>query len=642
MLSALDAGVLQMAECERDAKARYHASDAYAGQLASHYQVMHHYFAPPVIGWGSGDQWPGDRNERPGKIHVSLNIIRPFLTSSAKLEAMLPRITIPTSTLPEGERKRAEAAEQLMMLWLDMSGWDVWMFDLCLSKGLYGKGVIKTFWNKAEKRGDAIVVERPENLRVGWGSNDYSVKDWAIYEYKLSPSEVKRRWPNLELHETGNREHPIDVVRRYADHDDPLGQKNMPSSGTAERRVSYRTESEYERLQIPVWDYWYRDGDDILNVILVGGCCVEPPKKHPELLDIPYIVIEHDHEPGSPEGVSGALDLIDLQVELNRLLSHGYQYVADNVDPAWQITGEDAAGMPENIVPKAGEAVNMGNSRIDLVPIGGANTFPVTEMMKETWSAAHRISGLPEIALGGMASSDISGRAVAVQIQSHANRMDPRRNRLYRAIKDLLRSWVHMATVVNPKVPVGQDEEGNAQTLGVADMLRGFMVWKIIAPEITPRDQLESAQVEIDKMNAKVQSLRTTMDRTGVENPEAEIEVITQERSNAQLFPGDVQAYVAIFPMLQQIQQQQAAMQQQIDAMGQQAGGMSPTAQAQAAMNTQQQGQFEAQPSARFEDQNQPRTQEGMPPPAEGQAPGQTTTLIRGGKALNQIAFGGG
>lgn len=638
--------IIGMMECEVEARQRYAASEPYQAWLSGQYKVLHHYFAPPVNGWGSGDQWPGDRVERPGKIHVTANITRPIVSSSARLEAMLPRVTIPSSTLPEPVRRRAEGTEQLMMTWLDMSGWDVWLYDLCLSKGIYGKGVLKTFWNKAEKRGDVIVVERPENLRIGWGANDYSVKDWALYEYKLSEEEIERRFPNIEMEHTGDKAKPIDI-RRRSDHADPLDQKDMSGSTIDSRRSTYRTESEYERLMIPVWDYWYRsDGDDeddgeagIWNVVMVGGVCAEPPKLHKELRDIPYIVIEHDHEPGSPEGTGGVIDLIDLQIEMNRLLSHAYQYVADNVDPAWYIKGEDAAGLPEGIIPKSGEATNLGNSDILEVPKGGANTFPITEIIDTTWNFAHRISGMPEIGLGGMASSDVSGRAVAVQIQSHANRMEPRRNRLYRGLKSLIQSWIYMAEQVNPRISVGTDPEtGEEVKKGVKELVAGMYNWKIIAPEITPRDAAETVTVEINKLNAKGTSLRTFMDNTGVENPEAEIDQIKQERMDAQLFPADAQAYLGIMTMLQQLQMTQ---QQMMSQMGMPQGqGMSAQAQTQSAVNQMQQDQYAAQPTG-FEDQNQPQTQAGMPPPGNGQGPAQNTTLIRGGVPLNQIAFTG-
>ena len=619
-------GEMTMLAVEREARARYSAQEPYQQTLASQYRIFHHYFAPPQYNWGSGDQWPADRAMRPDKIHVTANVMRPFLTVGARLESILPRITIPSSTLPENERRRAEAAEQLMLTWLDLSGWDTWMFDFCLTKGIYGKGILKPYWNDKEKRGDVYVIESPWNLRLGYGASDFHTIDWAIYEYSLSVYECKRRYPDLHIKETGDTKAPLHVSR-YTSHDDVLQQRDNSW-------VPYREPSNYEKMQARIWDYWYKEDGDIYNVVIVEGCAVAEPAKHDELLDIPYIVAEHDHEPGSPEGVSGAIDLIDMQIELNRTLSHMFQYVADNVDPAWFISGPDSGAWPEGAIPKAGQVVSTGESTIYEVP-KGESTVAFTEVIRTIWDGLHRMSGVPEIALGGLAGSDISGRATAVQIQSHLNRMDPRRQRTYRALKELLRAWVFMAEEKNPKLQVGENK------VGLAEMLGGFRNWKIIPPEITPRDAQESVNTEINKVNAKLSSYRTSMDAIGIDNPEAELDLIRQEGMDAQLNPERAQSYVAIWPMLQQVQAQEQAMQQQLGGMappGAPPGG--PQAQAAGANAQVQQQQFAAQPTG-FEDQNQPMTQAGMAPPAGGQGPA-SSTLIRGGEAMNQLQFTSG
>ena len=628
----------EMLEAESKAKRRYAAQEPYQQTLAAQYRIFHHYFAPPQYNWGSGDQWPADREQRPDKIHVTLNVIRPFLATAARLEAILPRITIPTTTLPPDERRRAEAAEQLMLTWLDLSGWDTWMYDFCLTKGIYGKGVLKPYWNEAEKRGDVYVIESPWNLRLGYGASDFHTLDWAIYEYSLSLYEIKQRYPDLEVKETGDTKAPLSVSR-YTSHDDVLQQRDNSW-------IPYREPSNYEKMQARVWDYWYKDDGDIYNLVLVEGCAAEAPQKHKELLDIPYYVAEHDHEPGSPEGTSGALDLIDQQIELNRTLSHMYQYVADNVDPAWFLSGPDAGALVDGLIPKAGQVVSTGESTIFEVP-KGESTIAFTEVIRTIWDSLHRVSGVPEIALGGLAGSDISGRATAVQIQSHLNRMDPRRNRTYRALKRLINAWVYMAEVKNPKLRVGTDEAGEPKMAGLAEMIGGFKSWKIIAPEITPRDGMEVNQNQINLVNARLSSRRSAMDATGQENPEAELDLIRAEGMDAQLNPEQVQAYVALFTMLQQIQSQQQAMQQQVDQMGGAPPGGAPAgppggaqAQAAGAAAQMQQQQFAAQPTG-FEDQNQPMTQPGMPPPAGGQAPA-SSTLIRGGTAMNQLQYTSG
>lgn len=612
---------LEYLSVEAEVKERYTAQAPYQSVLASRYKIFHHYFTPPQYNWGSGDQWPADRDARPDKIHVTYNIIRPFITVAARLESILPRISIPTTTLPESERKRAEAAEQLMLLWLELSGWDTWMFDHSVTKGIYGKGILKPYWNDREKRGDVYVIESPWNLRLGYGASDFHTIDWAIYEYGLSIAEIKRRWPKLHISYDKDTNPPLHVSR-YSSHDDPLQQNPL------NELVPNREPSQYEKSHARVWDYWYRQDDEIWNAILVEGCVAEGPTKHREMLDIPYIVTEHDHEPGSPEGVSGVIDMIDLQLEMNRAISHMFQYVADNVDPAWFLSGPDAGALVEGLIPKAGEVVSTGESQIYEVP-KGQSTVPFTEIYRTVFDAMHRQTGVPEIALGGLAGSDISGRATAVQIQSHLNRMDPRRNRTYNSLKRLLRFWVYMAEVKNPKLQVGEEK------VGLATMLGGFRNWKVIAPEITPRDAQEAVTTEINKMQARLSSRRTSMDAIGQENPEAEVQLIREEGQDPYLDPERAQAVAALSIQLQQLQMNQQQMDQQLAAVTGQGGD--PNAAAAASQAAMQQQAYAAQPTG-MEDQNQPMTQAGSAPPGNGQGP-TTTTLIRGGQALNQIAF---
>ncbi len=397
------------------------------------------------------------------------------------------------------------------------------------------------------------------------------------------------------------------------------------------------------------WDYWWREGDAIWNATLIEGVIVDGPHRHSELPDIPYIIIEHDHEPGNPDGISTVEPLLDLQVELNRLMTHWYQHIADNVDTAWQATGNDGMNIEPGAVPKANEILPVGDARIEPIA-NNVNTMPFGDAVGRTWEAMHRISGLPEV-LFGSAPSDISGRTLAVQIQSATNRMDPRRGRLYRGLMRLLDFWMFMATQKDPKLPLGMNEDGTERQGSLAELVKGFNRWKIVSPELTPRDSQELVATELNKVNGGLSSRRTSMDAIGQESPEAEQDLMRQEKSDIVLNPSDVQQtfsgyalMVQVSQALQQMQADIAGLQAQAQASGQ-GGGVSVETQAAQTQNNAQQQQFAAQPSVVGEDQNQPITQAGMPPPAGGQGPA-LQTLVRaggaaGGQALNQMSFGG-
>jgi hypothetical protein len=89
-----------------EAKQRMAETDSYQAALRAKYQRLHFWYAPP-----NGDQWPWDAARRPGKIHSTSNILKPTVDISARLEAKLPRITLPPTSLSEAERARAEVCE---------------------------------------------------------------------------------------------------------------------------------------------------------------------------------------------------------------------------------------------------------------------------------------------------------------------------------------------------------------------------------------------------------------------------------------------------------------------------------------------------------------------------------------------------
>jgi hypothetical protein len=72
----------------------------------------------------------------------------------------------------------------------------------------------------------------------------------------------------------------------------------------------------------------------------------------------------------------------------------------------------------------------------------------------------------------------------------------------------------------------------------MAELLKGLNRWKIVAPEITPRDVIENTQNVINKVQAKLLSNRSGMDELGFDSPEDEIKLIEEERSNVRLYPA--------------------------------------------------------------------------------------------------------
>lgn len=623
---------LAVAEVEQLAKMRYSSALPRAASRRSRYEVLHGYYAPI-----DGDQWAEDRFQRPGKLHVTANIVRAFVDTEARLLSIPPRITNKPDARDLATQKRAEACEELFLRWLEASGWEVWMSDLNRGKGIYGLGYLKPYWNERENRPDVIQIEQPQNLMVGYATNDFNSFDWAIYAYKVSAIEAKIRFPGIEIHAQKGKE-PL-VFRAGTDHEDPLRQRGIMGGVLSTVTSVVRrnpTQSDYEMSHIDVWDYWYRDEKGgIYNCTLLAGTIVDGPHYHPELPIIPYIPIEHDHEPGSPEGLSTAETLIDLQNGLNRAIAQFAQHVADDTEPAWQLVGENAESVPEGIVPKANEIIAAGSGN-EIKPIEKTvNQFPIQQLIQEYRQTAHLVTGLPEILFGNLPNAQSSGRAMAVQIEAAANRLESKRKRLYEGIRALLMVWGFMVEKKELTVKISQAPEASDEALAeapalepqeikLADIIKGLNRWKIVAPEITPRDEIEHTQNTINKVNSKLMPLEWAMDEVGIENPQEAIAMIERERSNARLFPADAQAQAAVASTVQAIQQAEAA-QDAANAQAQANNGTAAQAGAQAAAQ-------QAAPS-QFEDQNQPQpmTQAGSAPPPGAPAPigGELQPLVR-------------
>lgn len=588
--------LLQNMSVEAIARERYSAAYSDAQFRANRYETYHKFYAPP-----GGDQWPEDLTERPGKLHFTVNMVRAFVDTEARLLSMRPRIIIPPDAPDPATNRRAEATEKLFGRYLDHSGFDQWSFTFNQTKSLYGLGVMKPFWNTETNMPDVKIVEQPQNIMFGWGDSDFLTIDWAIYHYNISKLQAKMRYPNLtneDLKEIFAPQRASDLGG--GDHADPVD--TLSFSSRLGRQIP-----DYERGHVSVWDYWYLDdAGTVQNAILVNGKIVQGPTQHSEMPVVPYIPVESDHEPGSPDGHGTAELILDLQMGLNRAVSHYAQHVWDTTDPAYQLEGPEAPmQVPPGLVPRAGEIIAPGpNVKVTEIR-SGVNNFPFDSLLQRYWEMAYRLTGLSEILFGVPPSAQTSGRALQAQLDSSINRLDPKRMRYYDGLRGLFQFWHYMVSQKNPKV----------DGIPAKEVIQGLNNWKVIAPEITPKDVIEHTTNVMNKVNSKLISLESAMDEVGVNNPLEEIDKIMNERSNAHLFPGDAQAIAAVVATLQAIAAQQGAQGQ--------------AAQGQQAQNAAVQDQQQAQPTL-GQDQNQPGTMPGGPPPAGGPLiGGQLQPLVR-------------
>jgi hypothetical protein len=231
-----------------------------------------------------------------------------------------------------------------------------------------------------------------------------------------------------------------------------------------------------------------------------------------------------------------------------------------------------------------------------------------------------------------------SSKAINALVANYETRISMKRDLYFKWRRDI---WELVRRVWAAKEP---DLEG---------ILLGSGRLDIVAPSLTPRDDMETAQIARTLVDGKLWSAIRGMDRTGVDDPEAEQNTIRAEQTDAALNPAAVQVMAQLAQVLQSMgfaNAEQAAA--AIGAGGGGGGGEVPEEPGAGMADMRAMlGAAEGQPGSG--EQPMP-AQEAMPGNTpEGQAigagpPGELTTqtMVKGGEAtgriLSQQTVGGG
>ncbi len=508
-------------------------------RLRTLFQRWDNLYYPDQVTLGGADHWPEER-PLPGRAHVSVNVPPVYVEIPAALQAVVPVENYVPATLDDDERAAAARRERLYFQWKDEIEFELRVAQACLVKSLYGFTYAKVYWDPIEKRPTVSIIDRPENLYVGWGDSDFSRMDWAIYCYGLSPIAVEQEFGLVvERYEVGDGLYIPYVTT--GDHSDPIG--NVYSQPDV--RLA-RSRSGYEKLQVEVYDYWYKKARgkgkkaEVWNCIYVGNQMVKNTR-HPEYDDIPYVPLLNTFIPGLPYGKSELYDIEQLIREKDERLTQAAQMIQSVVGgQMWQLVGPEAPEeVPANAIPKPNKVATpgAGNELRAIQPF--IPQFAIEDFLKRLDQEMEVVSGLNELLLGRAPATILgSSKAIAALVANYESRIQMKRQLLYQWRK---RVWRMAAMVWERK-----DRD-------VREIIDGNYRLEIKPPELTPRDELENAQKAINLLQNRAWSLRRVMDATGVEDPEEEIGLIRDEQTDPALNPAAVQAQATLLSALQSL-----------------------------------------------------------------------------------------
>ena len=494
------------------------------------------YYPESITEPGGADHWPPVRANAGGRVHISLNNPPVYVNIPASLQAVRPIENYLPASGEDDDRSAAQRAESLYVQWKEEVEFELLGHKACIIKGLYGHTYAKVLWDPIEKRPDVSVLESPENLYVGWGDSDLRRMDWTVYCYGLSPqSAVELYGVDVEVIPVGDSFVPYVSL---GDHADPLNQSGH-GANTVNEAQGGRQRTAYEDLQVEVYDYWYRKAGgpkkkpEIWNAIFVGNALVEHAK-HSEYDDLPYIPLTNDFIPGYPYGRPELYDLEQLFREKDERLSEAGQMIHSAVaGQMWQIVGPDAPDeVPPNAIPRPNKVASPGpGSEIKTIqPFLPA--FPVEEYLKRLDYEIEGVSGINELLMGRAPLTALgSSKAITALVANYSSRISMKRDLYYQWRK---RIW---------RVAAKMWERKSSDVKAIID---GQYVISVLAPDLTPRDQLENAQKVINLVNAKLYSMERAMDEVGVEDPMTEKDIIRSEQTDPALNPQAVQAQVTL------------------------------------------------------------------------------------------------
>ena len=588
--------------------------DPEQNRLKALFRRMDNLYHPETMTLGGADHWSEDPSARlAGRAHVSVNIHHAYVQIPAAIQAVRPVINyVPTASSQE-EREAAALRERLYFRWWDANEMDLLHEQAALLKELYGHTAAKVYWDPIERVPKISIIERPENLYLGFGNSDYNRLDWALYTYGMSPQSIQEDY-GVDVIPVKQGEKWFPYTSRGS-HADPIG--NVWAN--AFERNPLRRETAYEQMQVEVYDYWYKvpkgpgKAPLVYNAIYVGNTLVKNDA-HPEYGgQIPYIHLPNGKIPGSPYGKPALYDPEQLLREKDERVTAMAQMIQSIVGgQMWQLVGAEAPDeVPPNALPKPGRVATPGpgNELRAIQPF--IPQFQIEAYVARIDRELTVATGLNDLLLG-LAPAQVLGssRAIAALIANYESRLAPKRKVFYSWMKKI---WEMCARIWEAKDPA------------VKSIIAGEYRIEIVAPELTPRDTLELASTAINLVQNRIWSAERAMDRVGVEDPIGEKELIRDEQTDATLNPAAVATMANVMGTFQQMQMaNQQQMQQQMMITQEQAAN---------AQRTLQSGVPGSQSL------NQPENQAQLPPEAtaaNAAAPGEEN-LVPAPTGTNEV-----
>lgn len=321
-------------------------------------------------------------------------------------------------------------------------------------------------------------IERPENIRIIWRDENFNDIGGFIKHYRISVASAKKLF--AEEAKAGNFVIKEDFDTERVGEDDPT---DVP--------------------MVTIKEYW--DEEEYLLMFNADNKPVHYVKHDWGFIPLQYV--PNIHLPGEPKGTSDIEHELDPQQEYNERASDLADIIKEIAKPAYW--GKNLDNLTE---VRSGQIViyQVGDDgEINAMPKSG-QTFPVESYLNDRKNDMISLSGLNQVLYPGQQVLQATGRALSVVMQGVNNKVSLRKEWWVRAFKELNKSILFLAETYIPDAKILIDGQYKTDVFISSVLLR-------------------SVADEINKFQAKVQSLTTTQQNVGIQNPSEEQKLMKEE-----------------------------------------------------------------------------------------------------------------
>lgn len=321
-------------------------------------------------------------------------------------------------------------------------------------------------------------IERPETIRVIWKDENFSEIGGFLKNYRISVAQAKKLFAK-EIKESG--------LRVQADFDTENPQQTPVTEVPMITIKEYWDENEYMLM-------FNNDNKPVHYVEHKWGF-------------VPLQYVPNIHLPGEPKGTSDIEHELDPQQEYNERASDLADIIKEVARPAYW--GKNLDNLTE---VRSGQTViyQVGDDgELNAMPKSGS-TQGLENYMQDRKNDIIALSGLNQVLYPGSQTLQATGRALSVVMQGVNNKIALRKEWWEVAFKELNKTILFHASnhIPNADLLIG----GNFRT----DVFISSVLLRSVADEI-------------NKFQAKVQSLTTTQKNVGINNPSEEQKLMKEE-----------------------------------------------------------------------------------------------------------------